>query len=120
MEATHLRELDDASKPHRRVWRCGSGVHVKTYATPHATGFGRVQWTFTASHCNEAGDAFAYRDGFAVHMDHHELIVASDAALSESARAQAVRAAFEAALLVVVARVEAAVLNERAALTLST
>lgn len=111
----HLRELDDPAKPHRRVWRCASGVHVKTHAVAKDVGFGRVHLTFTGSHCDEAGRTLAHGDGYAIHPDAHELVLNGDGDMTPDARAEYVREQYEAALLVAVRRVEAAVLNMAAA-----
>jgi hypothetical protein len=107
-ELTHLR---DPEKPHRRVFSCEDGTFVKVHAKPHTVSFGKVQWTFTGSHCDEAGKAFPYGEGFAVHEQAHELVIASDAARTEAE----IAADFAAALEVCVTRVQLAVVNQRLA-----
>lgn len=115
MQYEHLTALDDAEKPYRRVWRCSSGVCVKTHAVTRDVGFGRLHWTITGAHCDEAGKAMPRGDGHAIHEDAHELVLASEAEMTAEERAAYVREQYDAALLVVVKRVEAAVLNEAAA-----
>lgn len=109
-----LTELRDPAKPYRRVYRCDDGTHVKVYAKAALGEFGRVQWTFTASHCDAEGNAFPYADGYAVHPDAHELTLASDSDLTP----EQIQQAFDESIGQVVHRVQRAVRNQRAAAAL--
>lgn len=108
------RREPHAEKPYaRRVWRCSSGIYVKTWASQKDVGFGKLQWTITGSHCDASGNAVARGTGYAVHTDAHDFIVESRNDVDASARAAKMRDDYEAALLVVVKRVESAVVAEQ-------
>lgn len=112
-----LRDLRDPDKPHRRVFLCDDGTFVKVHAKAQPVGFGRIQWTFSGSHCDSEGRAYPHQDGFAIHSELHELVIASDTEnQTAEERAEDIRAAFDAALAVCVRRVQTAVINEAAAL----
>jgi hypothetical protein len=107
-------ELRDPEKPHRRVFLCDDGTHVKVHAVAVAGEFGRVQWTFTGSHCDSQGKAFPYADGFAIHPDAHEVTIASDADLTP----EDIETKFREGVDRILRRVHRAMLNERAAAAL--
>lgn len=115
----HLTALDDPAKPHRRVWRCASGVHVKTHARLRRHELGRLDWRITGALCDEAGKALARGDGYAVQETPHVLVLLSDGDMTPEARAAYIARELDAALLIVVRQVEAAALNEAAAERLS-
>lgn len=114
MTYTHVLELDDPAKPHRRVWRCPSGVFVKTHAIPKDTGFGRLHWTVTGSQCDETGKALARGEGHAIHHLPHELVIESEGDMTPEQRQTYIAEQFQEALMVMVRRVEAAAINEQA------
>lgn len=112
-----LPQFDDINPVRaRRVYRCPSGVFVKVHGV--RTGgerFGPLQWVFSGSHCDENGTTVAHGSSLRIHAERHELTAHSDPGSSADARAQGLRADYDAACLVVVKRVEALVLDLEAA-----
>jgi hypothetical protein len=114
MTFEELTGLRDPAKPYRRVYLCSDGTHVKVHAVLATGGFGAVRWRMTSSHCDSEGYALEHGDGYAVHVDAHDLVILSHAEKT----AEEIAAEFDAAIETVVRRTHAAVLNEAFAASL--
>lgn len=82
----HVRDLDEAAKPYKRVWRCpATGIFVKTHAVRREVGYGRLKWDITGSLCDETGRALTDADGQPlIHVEAHGLSVQTDAGLKHA------------------------------------
>lgn len=110
----HLRDLDDPEKPWRRVWRCPTGVYVKTHAKRRDPAFGVQMWEITGSACDETGKALPWSNGYAIlNADRpHQFQVLSENTAPDQ---EPISARLDRELRFVVARVERAELNAREA-----
>lgn len=111
----HIAALDSADKPWRRVWRCpATGVHVKTHARRRSSAVGEASWRISGSVCDENGRALIHAGKPAIVGRAYIFKVQSDADwLAEEAADRAAQD-LDASTRLVVARVEAAALKQRA------
>lgn len=112
--------LDDPEKPHKSVWRCPTGVHVKLHTYKRDNGLGSITFEIIPTACDESGTALRRADGSVSYLGgeqrKYRRLVKAVPARTEDVEPLADR--LEREQLFVIARVERAVLDEREAAAL--
>lgn len=118
MTYTRVTKLDDPTKPHRSVWASATGVYVKLHVNKRDLGLGHVSFEIVPSACDENGKALRRADDSVAFLlsersraTQYRRIVKAVPDRTDDVEPFSVRLLRE--MMLVVARVERAVLDER-------